>query len=46
MGIKLYNRLPLEVRKSEGFKVFKQKPKLFLFDFSLYALHDFLSERH
>jgi hypothetical protein len=30
MGIKTFNRLPLEVRKSKGFKDFKHKLKLFL----------------
>jgi hypothetical protein len=41
MGIKLYNRLPLELRKIEGFKEFKHKLKLFLLDQSLYTLHEF-----
>jgi hypothetical protein len=41
MGIKLYNRLPLELRKSEGFKEFKHKLKLFLLDHSFYTLHEF-----
>jgi hypothetical protein len=41
MGIKLYNRLPLELRKLEGFKEFKHKLKLFLLDRSFYTLHEF-----
>jgi hypothetical protein len=41
-GIKLYNRLPLELRKSEGFKEFKHRLKLFLLvDYSFYTLHEF-----
>jgi hypothetical protein len=43
MGIQLYNRLPLEVSKSEEFKVFKLK--LFLLDYSFSTLHECLSER-
>jgi hypothetical protein len=27
MGVKVYNRLPLEIRKSNGFKDFKYKLK-------------------
>jgi hypothetical protein len=41
MVIKLYNGLPLELRKSEGFKEFKHKLKLFLLDHSFYTLHEF-----
>jgi hypothetical protein len=43
MGIKLYNRLPLELRKSDGFKDFKHKLKLFLVDHPFYTLQEFLS---
>jgi hypothetical protein len=46
MGIKLYNRLPLKLRKSGGFKVFKHKLTLFLLDYSFCTLHEFLSKRH
>jgi hypothetical protein len=44
MGIKLYNRLPLELRKSDGFKDFKHKLKLFLVDHPFYTLIEFLLE--
>jgi hypothetical protein len=44
MGIKLYNKLSLELRKSEGSKYFKYKLKLFLLDYPFYTLHEFLSE--
>jgi hypothetical protein len=42
MGIKLYNRLPLELRKSDGFKDFKHKLKLYLVDHPFYTLQEFL----
>jgi hypothetical protein len=32
MGIKAYNRLPLELRNSKRFKEFKNELKLFLLD--------------
>jgi hypothetical protein len=41
VGIKFSNKSPLELRKSEGFKEFKHKLKLFLLDHSLYTLHEF-----
>jgi hypothetical protein len=44
MGIKAYNRLPLEIRKSNGFKDFKYKLKLFLLDNPFYTMKEFLSE--
>jgi hypothetical protein len=42
MGIKLYNRLPLELMKSDGFKDFKQKLKLYLVDHPFYTSQEFL----
>jgi hypothetical protein len=44
MGIKLYNRLPLELRKSDGCKDFKHKLKVFLLDHPFYTLYEFLVE--
>jgi hypothetical protein len=41
MGIKLYNRLPLELRKLEGFKKFKHKLKLYLLNHPFYTLQEF-----
>jgi hypothetical protein len=41
MGIKLSTRLPLELRKLEGFKEFKHKLKFFLLHHSFYTLHEF-----
>jgi hypothetical protein len=38
MGIKLYNKLPLELRNSDGCKDFKHKLKLFLLDHPFYTL--------
>jgi hypothetical protein len=40
-GIKLYNRLPLAIKKSEGFKDFKNKLKLFLLEHPFYTLNEF-----
>jgi hypothetical protein len=44
MGIKLHNKLPLELRKSDGCKDFKLKLRVFLLDHPFYALHEFLFE--
>jgi hypothetical protein len=47
MGIKAFNRLPLEVRKSKGskgLKDFKHKLKLFLLDHPFYTMQGFLVE--
>jgi hypothetical protein len=44
MGIKAFNRLPLEVRKLKGFKDFKHKLKLFLLDHPFYTMQEFLVE--
>jgi hypothetical protein len=44
MGIKVYNRLPLKIRKSNGFKDFKYKLKLFLIDNPFYTMKEFLFE--
>jgi hypothetical protein len=44
MGIKMYNRFPLELRKSVGINVFKHKLKLFVLDHPFYTLHEFLLE--
>ena len=42
-GIKLCNRLPLAIKKSEGFKDFKNKLKLFLLAHPLYILNEFFA---
>jgi hypothetical protein len=39
-GIKLYNRLPLAIKRSEGFKDFKNKLKLFLLEHPFYILNE------
>ncbi|PNF29254.1 hypothetical protein B7P43_G10478, partial [Cryptotermes secundus] len=44
MGIKAYNRLPLKIRKLNGFKDFKYKLKLFLLDNPFYTMKEFLFE--
>jgi hypothetical protein len=44
MGIKAYNRLPLEIRKSKEFKDFKNNLKLFLLDHPFYTMKEFLLE--
>jgi hypothetical protein len=44
MGIKAYNRLPLEIRKSKGFKDLKHNLKLFLLDHPFYTMKEFLLE--
>jgi hypothetical protein len=44
MGIKAYNILPLEIRKSKGFKDFKHNLKLFLLDHPFYTMKEFLLE--
>jgi hypothetical protein len=44
MGIKSYNRLPLELRESKGFNDFKHKLKLFLLDHPFYSLQEFFLE--
>jgi hypothetical protein len=41
---KAYNRLPLELTNSKGFKDFKHKLKLFLLDHLLYSMKEFLLE--
>ncbi|PNF34312.1 hypothetical protein B7P43_G15814 [Cryptotermes secundus] len=46
VGIKLYNILPLEVKKSKGCNEFKHKLKLFLFDRPFYTLNEFLQQGH
>jgi hypothetical protein len=43
-GIKLYNILPLELRKLVEFNDIKHKFKLFLLYHPFYTLHEFLSE--
>jgi hypothetical protein len=43
MGIKV-QRPPLKIRKSNGFKYFKYKLKLFLLDNPFYTLKEFLFE--
>jgi hypothetical protein len=40
-GISLYNRLPLAIKKSEGFKHFKNKLKLFLLEHPFYTVNEF-----
>jgi hypothetical protein len=42
--IRAYNKLPLELRKSKGFKEFKHKLKLFLLDHPFYTMQEILSE--
>jgi hypothetical protein len=44
MGIKLYNKLPPELRKLKGEKDFKQNLKMFLLEHPFYTLQEFLSE--
>ena len=44
MGIKAYNRLSLKIRKSNGFKDFKYKLKLFLLENPFYSMKEFLFE--
>jgi hypothetical protein len=44
MGIKLYNKLPLELRKVKGEREFLHKLKRYLQEHSFYTLHDYLSE--
>jgi hypothetical protein len=41
MGIKCYNRLPLELSKSNGCKGFKHKLKVFLLDHPFYTMYEF-----
>jgi hypothetical protein len=43
-GIKAYNRLPSELRKSKGFKNFKHKLKLCVLDHPFYSMKEFLLE--
>jgi hypothetical protein len=44
MGIKSYNRLPLELRESKGFNDFKHKLKLFLLDHPFYTIQEIFLE--
>jgi hypothetical protein len=44
MGIKLYNKLSLELRKLKAEKEFKQNLKIFLLEHPFYTLQEFLSE--
>jgi hypothetical protein len=44
VGIKLYNRQPLKLRKSVGFNDFKHKLKKMLLDHPFHTLHGFLLE--
>jgi hypothetical protein len=46
MGIKSYNKLLLELRKSDGCKDFKLKLKVFLQDHPFYTSYEFLLEGH
>jgi hypothetical protein len=44
MGIKLYNNLPLELRKVNGEREFQHKLKGYLQEHPFYTLHEYLSE--
>jgi hypothetical protein len=44
MGIKAYNRLLLELRKSKLFKDSKHKLQLFLLDHTFYSMKEFILE--
>jgi hypothetical protein len=43
MGPKIYNNLPLEIKRVDNFNVFKRKLKNYLLHSAFYSLQEFLS---
>jgi hypothetical protein len=41
MGVKLFNKMPREIKQIEGFKALRHKLKLFLLNHSFYSLQEF-----
>jgi len=42
VGIRMYNKIPTEIKQFESFRDFKQRLKLFLLDY-FYSLYEFFS---
>jgi hypothetical protein len=43
MGIRLYNRLQIDIPKEERYKSYKRKMKVFLIDNAFYSLDEYLN---
>jgi hypothetical protein len=42
MGIRLYNRVPIDIKKLEEYKPYKRELKSFLIDHAFYSVEEFL----
>jgi hypothetical protein len=42
MGIRLYNKVPKNIKKAEEYKPYKRKLKSFLIEHAFYSLDEFL----
>jgi hypothetical protein len=42
MGIRLYNKVPINIKKMEEYKLYKTELKYFLTDHALYSVEEFL----
>jgi len=42
MGIQLYNKVPIHIKKLEKYKPYKRKLKSFLIDHTFYSVEEFL----
>jgi hypothetical protein len=45
MGVKLYIRLPLRIKKMDGLKQFRREVKLILLNETFYTLEEFLQAK-
>ena len=44
MGIRLYNKVPLHIKKLEEYKTYRKEEKSFLIDHALYSVKEFLCQ--
>jgi len=42
MGIRLYNNVPMHIKKLEEYKLYKRELKYFLIDHAFYSVEEFL----
>jgi len=42
MGIRLYNKVPISIKKLEEYKPYKREMKSFLIDHAFYSVEEFL----
>jgi len=45
MGIRLYNKAPIHIKKLEEYKFYKREVKSFLIDHAFYLIEEFLCYR-